>query len=264
MVERHEVLRTVYPDTDGVPEQRVLDGVRVGLARWDDSGPDGLAAALDELAARPFDLTADLPIRAALAPTGRDEHVFALVVHHIASDGWSMGRLLGDLAVAYRARRAGHPPDWEPLPVQYADYTLWQREVLGDEDDEDSVVSGQLRYWTEALAGLPEDLPVATDRPPGAGDRGGCAGLPVWSPPEVHRGLLDLARGTGTTLFMVLRAALAAVLSRLGGGQDVPLGSVVAGRTDEALDELVGFFVNTVVLRTDLSGDPSFRELLER
>ncbi|GAA1293377.1 hypothetical protein GCM10009634_46940 [Saccharothrix xinjiangensis] len=265
VVRRHEALRTVFPSLDGVPQQvvRPAEDVLIGLPvrHVDESEVDGIAR---RAAREAFDLTAELPVRATLLRVADDDHVLLLVLHHIAGDGWSMGPLLTDLTTAYAARLAGAAPDWAPLPVQYADYTLWQRELLGDPDDPTSPLARQLEFWRQALAGVPDELPLPADRarPVTASGRG--ESVPVTLGAALHRDLLDLARAGGATLFMVLQAGFAALLTRLGAGTDVPAGSPVAGRADEALDELVGFFVNTLVLRTDTGGDPTFRELLAR
>ncbi|MFB9569689.1 amino acid adenylation domain-containing protein, partial [Saccharopolyspora hordei] len=265
VVGRHETLRTVYPVTDGVPHQVVLSPERsapdVEFVRTDEAG---LAEHLRDLGRYSFDLSRELPLRVCLFELGEQEHALLLLLHHIASDGWSDAPLSRDLSTAYAARLRGSAPDWAPLPVQYADYALWQRDLLGDEDDPQSLVSQQLAFWSENLAGLPERLELPTDRPrpPVASYRGDEVEFEISA--ELHRGLLELARQTGTTLFMVVQAGLSALLTRLGAGTDIPLGSVIAGRSDEALEELVGFFVNTLVLRTDTSGRPTFRELLGR
>ncbi|MFE0579209.1 amino acid adenylation domain-containing protein [Streptomyces sp. NPDC058874] len=264
VTDRHEALRTVFPEATGEPYQRVLPagcGVPLELV---ECGPQGTAAALDALLARPFDLAGQPPVRAALLAAGPQEWVLALVVHHIALDGWSWGPLFRDLSEAYASRCAGAAPAFAPLPVQYADYTLWQRELLGSEDDPASPVSRQLAFWTDALAGAPAELSLPYDRPRRAAADFAGGSAPVVLDAELHGRLLELAREHGCTLFMVVQAALAVTLSRLGAGDDVPIGTPVAGRTDEALDDLVGFFVNTLVLRTDVSGDPTFAELLGR
>ncbi|MGH4036179.1 amino acid adenylation domain-containing protein, partial [Actinomycetota bacterium Odt1-20B] len=251
VVARHESLRTLFPEAAGVPYQQLLDpaDARPEL-RVEEISELDLDAALAASAARGFDLAAELPLRAELFVLGAREQVLLLTVHHIASDGWSMTPLGRDLAAAYKARRKGGAPAWPPLPVQYADYALWQRDLLGAEDDEGSLISGQLEFWKSALAGAPDLLELPTDRPRPAvsSHRGGMLTFAV--DPGLHRGLTSLARANNATLFMVLQAGLATLLSRLGAGDDIPLGGAVAGRQDEALDDLVGFFVNTLVLRT--------------
>ncbi|SDG50778.1 amino acid adenylation domain-containing protein [Lentzea fradiae] len=262
VVDRHEVLRTVYPEVDGAPRQEIRTG-RPEMAERTVSEEE-LHVALAAAADRGWDLTTDLPVRAELFSLAPDEHVLLLTSHHIASDGWSATPLARDLAHAYRARLAGHPPKWAPLPVQYADYALWQRDLLGDEADPESLAAKQMEFWRSALADLPDELGLPTDRPrPGVSSyRGDTVRFEL--PADLHRGLADLARTTGASLFMVLQAALSTLFRKLGAGTDIPIGAPIAGRTDDALDDLVGFFLNTLVLRADLAGDPTFRELLGR
>ncbi|MFE0478242.1 condensation domain-containing protein, partial [Streptomyces sp. NPDC058947] len=265
VVARHEVLRTVYPEIDGTPRQVILTPEQAAPALpVTEVDEAGLADALTALAGHGFDLTDRTPFHAELLALGADEHVLVLVLHHIAGDGWSNGPLARDLSEAYAARSSGRAPAWEPLPVQYADYTLWQHDLLGREDDPASLISRQTAYWAEALAELPEELALPADRPRPAvaGHQGGR--VPFALDAAAHARLRELARDCDASLFMVLQAALAALLSRLGAGTDIPLGTPIAGRTDAALDEAVGCFVNTLVLRTDTSGDPAFADLVAR
>ncbi|MGW0534030.1 amino acid adenylation domain-containing protein [Streptomyces sp. NPDC003032] len=265
VVARHEALRTTFRPVDGVPVSVIgpADGIRLEVPCREVSGCE-VDDAVAEAARYAFDLAADLPVRAAVLRTGPRSHVLVLTLHHIAADGWSMRPLLEDLAAAYTARSAGGAPDWPPLPVQYADYSLWQRRLLGDGCDPDSLLSRQLAHWAKALAGLPDEVPLPADRPRPDAATGRADTVDVSLDARTHAALLDLARAHGVTLFMVAQAALSALLTRLGAGTDIPLGTPVAGRTDAALDDLVGFFVNTLVLRTDTGGDPTFRELLAR
>ena len=265
VVIRHEALRTVFAEADGEPVQHVLDGAaaRPQLAVVSVS-PAELDGALANAVRYEFDLARELPVRAWLFRLAAREHVLLVLIHHIAADGWSLRPLAVDLGTAYAARQAGHAPGWLALPVQYADYVLWQRKLLGSEADPGSVLAGQVAFWKGELAGLPEELALPADRarPAVPSYRGGT--VPVSVDADLHRALLGVARNCRATLFMVVQAALAALLTRLGGGTDIPIGSVTAGRTDEALDGLIGVFVNTLVLRTDTGGDPSFEDLIGR
>jgi len=265
VVERHEGLRTIFPERLGVARQEVLavEAARVRvLVRAVSEGE--LCGALTAALQAGFDLSREVPLRAHVFALGGDEHVVLLLLHHIAGDGWSLGPLVRDLSLGYGARVRGSAPDFAPLEVQYADYTLWQQAVLGDQSDAGSVLSRQLSYWRERLSGLPEQIALPSDRarPAVASYRGGSVEFGLSG--ALHGRLLALAREQGASLFMVLQAGLAALLSRLGAGEDIAIGSPIAGRTDRALEDLVGFFVNTLVLRTDTSGHPSFRALVGR
>ena len=265
LVERHESLRTIFPDTLGVPRQVILEAgaarPRLAVTAVDETS---LAGALSAAARTGFDLAREPPLRAHLFALGAGEHVVLLLLHHIAGDGWSLAPLLRDLGRFYEARCRGEAAAVAALPVQYADYTLWQHAVLGSEEDGESAIARQLSFWTGQLAGLPDqlDLPLDRARPAVSSYRGGSVGLRLSAP--LHGALLELARASGASLFMVLQAGLSALLTRLGAGTDIAIGSPIAGRTDSALDDLVGFFVNTLVLRTDTSGAPSFRALIGR
>ncbi|MGW0801472.1 amino acid adenylation domain-containing protein [Nonomuraea sp. NPDC002799] len=252
VVSRHEPLRTVFPEDAGGPYQQILAPVPVGLTAEDVDGAD-LPGLLTAVASQGFDLTRETPLRARLFRTSAGEHVLLLVVHHIACDGWSMAPLSRDLAEAYRARLENRAPGWRPLPVRYADFALWQ-----DPGDD------HLDFWRTTLDGLPDQLELPADRPrPAIAGYGGDT-VPFTVPAELHGRMAEVAREHGVSLFMLTQAALAALLTRLGAGNDIPIGTAVAGRTDESLDDLVGCFINTLVLRTDTSGDPSFAELLAR
>ncbi|MEU1591211.1 amino acid adenylation domain-containing protein, partial [Micromonospora sp. NPDC005710] len=262
---RHEVLRTTFPTADGEPHQSIVEPEDL---TWHvelvDVSPAELKAELEGAAKTVFDIATDLPVRSWLFSTGPDEHVFVTVMHHIVSDGWSITVLTRDLTAAYEARRAGRSPDWEPLNIQYADFTLWQREVLGDTDDPDSLMSRHVAYWREALAGAPEELALPFDHSRQAIASHQANSVPLRVTPALHAQAAELAAEEGVTLFMIMQAAVGMLLSRLGTGTDIPIGTPVAGRTDEALDDLVGCFINMLVLRTDVSGNPTFREVLVR
>ncbi|MBY4383250.1 non-ribosomal peptide synthase/polyketide synthase [Rhodococcus fascians] len=263
VLDRHESLRTVYPDHDGIGFQQVLesDAVAVELERATATDAD-VPAVLLQFALRPFDLAVQLPFRAVLLETAETEHVLAFVVHHIAADGFSMGPLTRDVVAAYVARTNGQQPQWTPLEVQYADFTLWQRAVLGSEDDPESLISAQENYWRHRLGGAPDQLELPTDRPRPAvaTTNGGTHTFEIDA--ELVRALEKLGRDHNATTFMVVHAALAVLLAKLAAADDISIGTPVAGRGDAALDDVVGMFVNTLVLRTEVDSRTSFDDLL--
>ncbi|OMB99602.1 non-ribosomal peptide synthetase [Mycobacterium colombiense] len=266
VVARHEILRTGYVELDGVPYQVVEPaGVEVPVRR--EEGPDEawLQQQLDVERCHCFELDAELPIRVAVLRTQNTaEHVLSLVVHHIASDHWSAGVLFSDVMTAYRARRGGEAPSWAPLRVQYADYAAWQHKFLGDASQESAIAGGQREYWTRQLAGMPEDTGLRPDFPrqPVPSGEGESVDFQIDSATRAKLG--ELCRELGITEFMLLQTAVAVVLHKAGGGTDIPLGTPVAGRTEAELDQLIGFFVNILVLRNDMDGNPTLRELLKR
>ncbi|WP_458732188.1 non-ribosomal peptide synthetase DhbF [Bacillus subtilis] len=265
LVRRHESLRTIFPESQGTSYQHILDADRAcPELHVTEIAEKELSDRLAEAVRYSFDLAAEPAFRAELFVIGPDEYVLLLLVHHIVGDGWSLTLLTRDLGTAYAARCHGRSPEWAPLAVQYADYALWQQELLGNEDDPNSLIAGQLAFWKETLKNLPDQLELPTDysRPAEPSHDGDTIHFRI--EPEFHERLQELARANRVSLFMVLQSGLAALLTRLGAGTDIPIGSPIAGRNDDALGDLVGLFINTLVLRTDTSGDPSFRELLDR
>ena len=263
--QRHEPLRTVFPDAPDGPHQQIRDLAAAGveLTRLDAAArpPAELARSF---AARGFDLTDEPPVRAALLQVRPDEHVLLLVVHHIAMDGLSLAPLTADLMTAYASRQAGQAPGWRELEVQYADFATWQRELLGAESDDTSVAATQIEYWRRRLDGLPDCLELPRDRHhrPAPTYRGGTAEFCL--EPATHQALVDLAAAHDATLFTVVHTALAVLLHRLSGSSDIVVGTPVAGRGEHQLDALVGMFVGTVVLRTAVAGADRFSELLRQ
>ncbi|GAC78165.1 non-ribosomal peptide synthase domain TIGR01720/amino acid adenylation domain-containing protein [Gordonia malaquae] len=262
VIGRHEVLRTSFPSDDGVPFQQVHDiATAKEMLDWrvvtDTSEVERVVTA-------GFDLARGLPIRGRLLTTGDDEHVLALVAHHIAADGESVRPLVADLISAYAARSENRAPVFVPLDVQYADFALWQHRVLGSPDDPRSVLGGELAYWTDRLAGLPDVLRLPTDRPrPEVASHRG-ATVPLRVPADVAARVAAFAAQRSVTPFMVIHTALAAVLARLSGECDVAIATPTAGRGRREIDPLVGMFVNTLVLRTTMDPDDSFDGLLTR
>ncbi|MBF6465944.1 amino acid adenylation domain-containing protein [Nocardia beijingensis] len=266
VVARHESLRTVFPELDGTPYQRIIDVDQVELGwtvldadGWDDRRVSNEASAVVH---HQFDLAVEIPLRVRVLRRNDSAHVLVMVLHHIAADGWSATPLIRDLVAAYRARVHGHDPDWAPLPVQYADYTLWQQQLLGSATDPNSVLSTQLAYWQSELVAAPTGSGLPTDRPrPGTESyRGGTRPFVLDS--RLRGEILRMARDAGVSAPMVLQAALLVLLHRLGAGTDIVIGSPIAGRSDQAADGLIGFFVNTWVLRATLTPDMPASELL--
>ncbi|HDQ71832.1 MAG TPA: amino acid adenylation domain-containing protein, partial [Chloroflexi bacterium] len=265
ILRRHEVLRSAFREEGGQPRQVILPEVTIDLPAVDlRELPEAEREAearqqVQEAVYRPFDLETGPLVRGRLWQLGAQDHVLLLNVHHIVSDGWSMDVLARELSALYGAFIAGEPSPLEELVIQYADYAGWQRAWLAGD-----VLEAQTAYWREQLAGAPALLELPTDRPrpPVQGYRGGRRWLTLSD--DLAEGLRALSRREGATMFMTLLAAFQALLSRYTGQRDVVVGSPIAGRTRAEVEDLIGFFVNTLALRTDLSGDPTFRELLAR
>ncbi|MEV6062108.1 amino acid adenylation domain-containing protein [Nocardia asteroides] len=263
VVARHESLRTTFPEHDGVPYQVVHPATAVPLPIREIAAAD-LSAELAAIAGYAFTLDGEPLIRAELLVLDADTHVLSLLVHHIVADHASFGVLLDDLTTAYRARsEQGGAPSWTPLPIQFADYALWQRELF-DNAASNEFAQAQLDYWRTTLAGVPEEISVAHDRPrpPVLGKRGEVVTFAL--PASVRSGLEALATRSGATEFMVCQAAVATLLHALGGGTDITLGTPVAARADAATTNLIGLFANMVVLRNDLSDAPTLRDTVIR
>ena len=265
VIARHEILRTTYVDDDGVPYQVVGPVAELAVRRASGAGETWLQEQLEVERRHCFELDREWPIRVAVLDTGEPGEVLSLVVHHIASDHWSAGVLFADVMTAYRARRDGEAPSWAPLRVQYADYAAWQRDFLGEPGGQESAVAVEQRdYWTSQLAGLPEDSGLRPDfpRPPLPSGDGESVTFTVDAATRAK--LAHQCRELGVTEFMALQAAVAVVLHKAGSGVDIPLGTPVAGRTESELDQLIGFFANILVLRNDLRGNPTLRDVLTR
>ncbi|WP_164904994.1 non-ribosomal peptide synthetase [Streptomyces cyaneus] len=266
---RQTALRTVFEERDGEPRQRVLSGAEaLPRLRQVTVGSGELEQAVSKAARHRFDLAAELPLHAVLfnVQDQPGEHALLLVLHHIAGDGWSLPPLFRDLSRAYAARSAGSGAELGPLPVPYADFARRQQERLGSADDPGSLAASQLTFWREGLADLPAAGPLLPRRPGRPAVPGRDAATVVRRlDPGAHARIVEAARAQGATLFMALHAALAAALVRAGAGEDLAVGSPIAGRGhDGTVDDVVGFFVNMLVLRTDASGDPTARQLLAR
>ena len=264
LMKRHEVLRTSFVVEQGKPRQ-VIGVVEAPLTiiELDDLEESEREAAVRELAVReasqPFDLSQSPLLRVKLVRLSEQEHMLLLTMHHIVSDGWSMGVLIREVSELYSAYASGREPQLEELPIQYADYASWQREWLQGE-----VLEEQVQYWREQLTGAPQVLELPTDRvrPTVQSYRGAQEQIALSE--EVSAALKDLSRREGVTIFMLLLAAFQVLLMRYSGQEDVVVGTPIAGRRHKEVEGLIGCFINQLVLRTDLSGNPSFRDLLAR
>ncbi|MFL5357439.1 amino acid adenylation domain-containing protein [Archangium sp.] len=262
---RHEILRTCFREAeDGTPYQHLADEVPFLLRQVD---LETVEPSLREEEARrlaqsevqaPFELTRAPLLRALVLRLGPGRHLFLLTAHHIVTDGWSMGVLARELRTLYQGFASQRPATLEPLPLQYADFALWQQELLTGE-----TLESLHAWWEERLRGLePLELPVDRPRPAVQTFRGGA--VPVVLSEALSERLRGLSRQEGSTLFVTLLSAFAVLLRRYSGQRDIAIGSATAGRTQEELESLIGFFVNTLVLRLDLSGNPPFSKLLEQ
>ncbi|WP_068277177.1 amino acid adenylation domain-containing protein [Aldersonia kunmingensis] len=269
VIERHESLRTVYPSDPEGPRQLVLtaEAVRPDIGVVEVAEGAALQARISALTDTGFELSSEPPLRVGLfriADAAGDEpvHVVVLVVHHISADGASMAPLAIDLMAAYTARCSGRPADRPALDVQYADFALWHKELVGTESDPESLAARQIRFWTDTLSGLPEVVSLPSDRPRPAVQTMRSADFEFTLDAMTHADLAKFAQAENASTFMVVHAVLAVLLARLGGGDDITIGTAVAGRGEESLDDLVGMFVNTLALRTIVDPGVSFREFL--
>jgi amino acid adenylation domain-containing protein len=265
IVRRHEILRTTFRSAAGRPYQvispalqRAMPVVDLSLLQTNEREAEARRLAIDE-GNRAFDLTADTLLRARLLRLGDDEHILILTTHHIASDGWSDGILFQELAALYEAFSRGQPSPLNELSVQYADFATWQQQWLADD-----VLDAQLAYWRRKLAGASPTLELFTDRPRPASESFQAARQSILLPTSLTDGLKALSRRERVTLFMTLLAAFKVLLWRYTAQDDIVVGTPFAGRNRVETEKLIGVFTNTVVLRTDLSGNPSFHELLSR
>ncbi|HEU5133365.1 MAG TPA: condensation domain-containing protein, partial [Pyrinomonadaceae bacterium] len=262
---RHEILRTTFITEAGKPRVQISDPEPFSVPITDlsamlpDDRNDEARRLVREEVIRPFDLSCGPLLRVKLIALQAEEHVLLLVMHHIIADGWSIGVMIRELSALYNAIAEGREPELQDLPVQYVDYASWQREWLRDE-----VLQEQLSYWKQQLEGAPALLELPADRPRPATPthRGGQERFII--PSDVSRSLRELSKREGATLFMLLLAAFKVLLMRYSGQTDVVVGTPIAGRRHKEVEGLIGLFVNALVMRTDISGDPRFKDLLKR
>lgn len=282
VVVKHEPLRTVFPSPEGEPIQHVLDG-ESGRPRLTsvEIPPQQLDHVIHEESTRPFDIANEVPLRAVLANTGENRHTLMVVMHHIVTDGWSLAPFARDLSTAYFTRNSGKNDPLVSPTISYSDFSLWQRKQLGDPADPESTAHELVRFWVSELRDMPEEMALPRDRPRAPGLTGSAASaadhdaenqstsngvgeLLLRIDAQRHHNLRKIAAENQSSLFMVLQTAVAVALRQYGAGDDIVLGTPVAGRTDPQVEDLVGFFVNTIALRTRFDRDPSLSEALQR
>jgi amino acid adenylation domain-containing protein len=265
VVRRHEVLRTGFTTIEGVAAQMIGPAAAISLRVVDltscprDEREEALADLCYAASQEPFVLSRPPLFRAKLAKMGKQDHRLLLTLHHIVADGWSLAVLHREIEALYSAFCDGRPSPLPDLPVQYADYAVWQRARLGS-----GVLQGQVDYWMRQLANPPRALEIPLDRPRPPEESSAGARQTLQIPSRLAAGIRELCARTEATPFMLLLAAFDTVLHRYTGQTDLVVGCPVAGRTRAEIENLVGFFLNTLVLRVDASGDPTFAELLER
>jgi Condensation domain/Thioesterase domain/Phosphopantetheine attachment site len=267
LLNRHEMLRTLIRKKDGVLCQYVPS--RFSLRRLADPNESERKAAdeiseFSNITRMPFDLDAEIPLRAALCSLDRKSHILLLAIHKVAIDAWSLAPLVNDLSEAYIARCKGEVPTWLTCPMQYADYTLHQREMLNERNRYHRRVEAQCKFWRRTLAGLPKKIALPVEVSALAAGTSGVGEISIRFNPSLHKRLVALAKTTKTTLFMILHAGIVALLTRWGAGGDIPIATVVPCRRRGSFKSLIGMVSNTLVLRSDSSGNPTFRQLLAR
>lgn len=268
LIERHEALRTIFPASADGPYQAVVPSTEVAVdmtpVDLDFSDAEDPAGAILTFARQGFDLTCEVPFRARLFRMAENEYILTLVVHHIAADRSSLRHLLRDLFQAYEARCAGSAPDWAALPLQYADYALWQRELLGEESDPKSVIAREIEFWRGELDGQPDVLSLPLDRPRPAFQSLCGKSVDFYLGPQLHANLQHVAERYKVPMFTVLESAFAVMLSKLCATDDVTIGTPVDKRADDSLDPIVGMFGNTLALRNRVIESERFCDLLAR
>ena len=262
IVNRHEVLRTVILEEEGCAYQHIMPGDGFTMSEIDGSGyardGEGLTSLINEFISTPFQLAKDYMLRALLIKLNSNEHILVVVMHHIASDGWSISIIVKEVIELYNSFKESTPVQLESLPVQYADYAIWQRKHLTGE-----ALEGKVAYWKEKLREVaPLQLPTDYNRPAFQSTRGAYINFKINK--EVSSELTSLSQGQGATLFMTLLTVFKVLLHRYSGQQDICVGTPIAGRQQQEVEDLVGFFINTLALRTEVNSEIPFTALLQQ